>query len=95
MIACFEHWFGPYPWYEDGFKLVEAPHLGMEHQSAVAYGNRYKNGYLGRDLSGTGLGLNLCRNFVERHGGVFSGTSTPGVGTTFTFTLPRAPAAPV
>jgi len=44
---------------------------------------------------GTGLGLNLCRNFVERHGGVFSGTSTPGVGTTFTFTLPRAPAAPV
>lgn len=57
MLSCFEHWFGPYPWYEDGFKLVEAPHLGMEHQSAVAYGNRYKNGYLGRDLSGTGLGL--------------------------------------
>ncbi len=57
MLACFEHWFGPYPWYEDGYKLVEAPHLGMEHQSAVAYGNHYQNGYLGRDLSGTGLGL--------------------------------------
>jgi aminopeptidase N len=57
MLACFEHWFGPYPWYEDGFKLVETPHLGMEHQSAVAYGNGYRNGYLGRDLSGTGHGL--------------------------------------
>ena len=57
MMACFEHWFGPFPWYEDGYKLVEAPHLGMEHQSAVAYGNHYRNGYLGRDLSGTGHGL--------------------------------------
>jgi aminopeptidase N len=57
MLRCFEHWFGPFPWYEDGYKLVETPHLGMEHQSAVAYGNRYENGYLGRDLSGTGWGL--------------------------------------
>ncbi len=57
MMACFEHWFGPFPWYEDGYKLVEAPHLGMEHQSAVAYGNHYRNGYLGRDLSATGHGL--------------------------------------
>ena len=57
MLRCFEHWFGPFPWYADGFKLVETPHLGMEHQSAVAYGNRYKNGYAGRDLSGTGWGL--------------------------------------
>ena len=57
MMTCFEHWFGPFPWYEDGYKLVEAPHLGMEHQSAVAYGNHYRNGYLGRDLSGTGHGL--------------------------------------
>ena len=57
MLACFEKWFGPYPWYRDGYKLVEAPHLGMEHQSAVAYGNHFLNGYLGRDLSGTGLGL--------------------------------------
>jgi aminopeptidase N len=57
MMACFERWFGPYPFYEDGFKLIETPHLGMEHQSAVAYGNWYKNGYRGRDLSGTGWGL--------------------------------------
>ena len=57
MLKCFEHWFGPYPWYDDGYKLVETPHLGMEHQSAVAYGNHYRNGYLGRDLSGTGWGL--------------------------------------
>jgi len=57
MMACFEDWFGPYPFYEDGFKLVETPHLGMEHQSAIAYGNGYQNGYLGRDLSNTGWGL--------------------------------------
>ena len=57
MMKAFEHWFGPYPFYEDGFKLVEAPHLGMEHQSATAYGNKYMNGYLGQDLSGTGWGL--------------------------------------
>ena len=56
MLAAFEYWFGPYPFYKDGYKLVETPHLGMEHQSAVAYGNQYKNGYLGRDLSGTGWG---------------------------------------
>ena len=57
MMRAFEHWFGPYPFYEDGFKLVEAPYLGMEHQSSVTYGNGFKNGYLGRDLSGTGWGL--------------------------------------
>ncbi len=57
MIKAFEHWFGPYPFYEDGYKLVDAPHLGMEHQSATAYGNGYRNGYAGRDLSGSGWGL--------------------------------------
>jgi len=57
MLQCFETWFGPYPWYKDGYKLVETPHLGMEHQSAVAYGNHYKNGYLGRDRSATGHGM--------------------------------------
>ncbi len=57
MLHCFEYWMGPYPFYEDGYKLVEAPHLGMEHQSAVAYGNHFENGYLGRDLSASGWGL--------------------------------------
>ena len=57
MLTCFEHWFGPYPWYEDGYKLIEVPNTGMEHQSAVSYGNHYANGYRGRDGSGTGLGM--------------------------------------
>lgn len=57
MMKAFEYWFGPYPFYEDGYKLVESPHLGMEHQSNIAYGNQYKNGYLGRDLSNSGQGL--------------------------------------
>jgi aminopeptidase N len=57
MMKAFEHWFGPYPFYEDSYKLVDAPHLGMEHQSATAYGNEYKNGYLGKDWSGTGEGM--------------------------------------
>jgi aminopeptidase N len=65
MLAAFEHWFGPYPWYKDGYKLVQAPHLGMEHQSAVAYGNQFKKGYLGRDLSGTGFGLKW--DFITVH----------------------------
>lgn len=57
MLKAFEHWFGPYPFYEDGYKLVEVPYLGMEHQSSVTYGNKFRNGYLGTDLSGTGWGL--------------------------------------
>ncbi|MFV0145460.1 M1 family metallopeptidase [Empedobacter falsenii] len=57
MLQSFEHWFGPYAFYEDSFKIVEAPHLGMEHQSGIAYGNKFENGYLGRDLSGSGWGL--------------------------------------
>ncbi|WP_392469565.1 M1 family metallopeptidase [Sphingobacterium cellulitidis] len=56
-LKAFEHWFGPYPFYEDGYKLVETAHLGMEHQSAVAYGNKYQNGYLGNDGSRTGWGM--------------------------------------
>ncbi|AKD05164.1 M1 family metallopeptidase [Pontibacter korlensis] len=65
MLQAFEHWFGPYPFYEDGFKLVEVPYLGMEHQSSVTYGNGYQNGYLGRDLSGTGWGLKF--DFIIIH----------------------------
>ena len=57
MLKAFEYWFGPYPFYSDGYKLVETPHLGMEHQSGIAYGNKYLPGYKGRDLSETGWGL--------------------------------------
>jgi aminopeptidase N len=57
MMKAFEYWFGPYPFYEDGYKLIDVPHTGMEHQSAVAYGNWYKPGYRGRDMSGTGWGM--------------------------------------
>lgn len=56
-IEAFEHWFGKYPFYEDSYKLVVVPYLGMEHQSSVTYGNEFKNGYRGRDLSDTGVGL--------------------------------------
>src|ERR1700761_4263484 len=65
MLEAFEYWFGPYPFYEDGYKLIQAPHLGMEHQSGTAYGNHFQNGYLGRDLSGTGWGLKW--DFITVH----------------------------
>ena len=65
MLKAFEHWFGPYPFYEDSYKLVEAPYLGMEHQSSVTYGNSFKKGYLGTDLSGTGWGLKF--DFIIIH----------------------------
>ncbi len=64
-IEALEYWFGPYPFYEDSYKLVEAPYLGMEHQSSVTYGNGYQNGYLGRDLSGSGWGLKF--DFIIIH----------------------------
>ena len=65
MLEAFEHWFGPYPFYEDSFKLVEVPYLGMEHQSSVTYGNKYQNGYLGMDLSRSGWGLKF--DFIIIH----------------------------
>ncbi len=65
MLEAFEYWFGHYPFYEDSFKLVEVPYLGMEHQSSVTYGNGYQNGYLGMDLSGTGWGLKF--DFIIIH----------------------------
>ena len=69
MLHNLEYWYGPYPFYEDGYKLVQSPHLGMEHQSAVAYGNGFHNGYNAGnhwiDLSGTGLGLKW--DFIIEH----------------------------
>ncbi|MBU2905700.1 M1 family metallopeptidase [Arenibacter algicola] len=65
MMEALEHWFGPYPFYEDGYKLVEVPYPGMEHQSSVTYGNQFKNGYLGKDVSKTGWGLKF--DFILIH----------------------------
>ena len=67
-IEALEHWFGPYPFYEDGYKLVEAPYLGMEHQSSVTYGNGYSNGYKGRDLSSSGWGMKFDFIIVHESG---------------------------
>ena len=67
-MEAFEHWFGPYPFYKDSYKLVEAPYLGMEHQSSVTYGNKYQNGYLGQDRSLTGWGLKFDYIIVHESG---------------------------
>lgn len=67
-IAAFEHWFGKYPFYTDSYKLVVVPYLGMEHQSSVTYGNGFQNGYRGRDLSGTGVGLKFDFIIVHESG---------------------------
>ncbi len=75
MLHCFEHWMGPYPFYMDGYKLVEAPYLGMEHQSAVAYGNEYKMGYKGADRSGTGIGMLFDFIIVHESGHEWFGNS--------------------
>jgi aminopeptidase N len=67
-VEAFEYWFGPYPFYEDSYKLVEAPYLGMEHQSSVTYGNGYQNGYKGTDLSSSGWGLKFDFIIVHESG---------------------------
>ncbi len=68
MLEAFEYWFGPYPFYEDSYKLVEVPYPGMEHQSSVTYGNGYKNGYGGRDVSSTGYGMEFDFILVHESG---------------------------
>lgn len=75
MMDCFQSKFGDYPFKEDGYKLVETSYLGMEHQSAVAYGNKYKKGYLGRDLSDTGIGLLFDYIIIHESGHEWFGNS--------------------
>ena len=75
LLKIFEYWFGPYPFYEDGYKIVQAPFLGMEHQSAIAYGNKFENGYLGRDLSSTGIGLKWDFILIHESGHEWFGNS--------------------
>lgn len=55
MLACYEKYLGKYPFWNDGYALIETPYLGMEHQSGIAYGNQYKTGYAGFDFSRIGL----------------------------------------
>ena len=75
MLTCFQSKFGTYPFKEDGYKLVETPYLGMEHQSAVAYGNKYLKGYLGSDLSGTGIGMSFDYITIHESGHEWFGNS--------------------
>ena len=75
MMDCFQSKFGTYPFVEDGYKLVETPYLGMEHQSAVAYGNKFLKGYLGNDLSGTGVGLYFDYITIHESGHEWFGNS--------------------
>jgi aminopeptidase N len=75
MLDCFQSKFGTYPFAEDGYKLVETPYLGMEHQSAIAYGNMYLKGYLGKDRSQTGIGLNFDYIIVHESGHEWFGNS--------------------
>jgi aminopeptidase N len=68
MLKAFEHWFGKYPFYEDGYKLVTVSYPGMEHQSSVTYGNWFRNGYRARDVSGTGVGFKFDFIIVHESG---------------------------
>ena len=75
MLACYEKLFGKYPFWKDGFKLVETPYLGMEHQSAIAYGNGYRNGYMGTDLSRSGVGLEFDYIIIHESGHEYWGNN--------------------
>jgi aminopeptidase N len=75
MLRCFEYWLGPYPFYADSYKLIEAPMVGMEHQSAIAYGNGYANSYRGRDLSKSGWGMKWDFIIVHESGHEWFGNS--------------------
>lgn len=75
MMDCFQSKFGPYPFANDGYKLVETPYVGMEHQSAIAYGNKYVSGYLGNDRSATGIGLLFDYIIIHESGHEWFGNS--------------------
>lgn len=79
MLDCFQSKFGSYPFAEDGYKLVETSYLGMEHQSAVAYGNKYRKGYLGNDISGTGIGMLFDYITIHESGHEWFGNSITSI----------------
>jgi aminopeptidase N len=80
ILRCYEYWMGPYPFYEDSYKVVEAPYPGMEHQSAIAYGNGFADGFHGKDLSGTGWGLLWDFILVHETAHEWFGNSITGQG---------------
>jgi aminopeptidase N len=65
MLEAYEHYFGEYPFKKDGYKLIQVPYTGMEHQSAVTYGNGFQNGYGGHDW--TGVGVSMKFDFIIIH----------------------------
>jgi aminopeptidase N len=75
MIQAYEHYFGEYPFKKDGYKLIEAPYSGMEHQSAVTYGNHFANGYLERDWTGVGVSLKFDFIIIHESGHEWFGNS--------------------
>jgi aminopeptidase N len=75
MIEAFQHYFGEYPFKKDGYKLVEVPYAGMEHQSAVAYGNHFANGYLERDWTGVGISPKFDFIIIHESGHEWFGNS--------------------
>jgi aminopeptidase N len=75
MLQAFQHYFGEYPFKKDGYKLIEVPYSGMEHQSAVTYGNHFANGYLERDWTGVGISLRFDFIIIHESGHEWFGNS--------------------
>jgi len=78
MLACYEKLFGKYPFWNDGYALVETPYLGMEHQGAIAYGNQYQMGYSSNDLTGTGIQRTFDFIIIHETGHEYWGNSISG-----------------
>ena len=81
MIEAFQHYFGEYPFKKDGYKLIEAPYSGMEHQSAVTYGNHFANGYLERDWTGVGISPRFDFIIIHESGHEWFGNSVSAADT--------------
>ena len=75
MIEAYQHYFGEYPFRKDGYKLIEAPYSGMEHQTAVTYGNHFANGYLERDWTGVGISPRFDFIIIHESGHEWFGNS--------------------
>lgn len=81
MLQAFQHYFGEYPFKKDGYKLIEVPYSGMEHQSAVTYGNHFANGYLERDWTGVGISPRFDFIIIHESGHEWFGNSVSAADT--------------